>query len=362
MQIATIDTLEISYDVTKYDKVFKEFLSELQISKTYLQIQQEKDADARNFVTIQGATFEIMPNGSKNHAYILHSHSYEIRLAKGRSKNKNFFPIIVRIKSSALWSKSPEVSCVEIYQLIQSINSNVTMKIKERIKRVDLCCHTDKFSIIDTTIPEFQGKYRTNTIFRNGNKIETFGIGSRKNPVYCRIYNKSKEVFKSLSKLWFLDVWRYAGINQENVWNVEFELKREFLNDVGINTTYDLFSNMKSLWQYCTSEWLQHKTLVNTRIERCPVSDEWKVIQSAFNKYEGKSYITRNKQSEINAHAILPTIIGYMTSFASCFKDMDIDKAIKEILFLGDKYLTQKETDYQTVINQKRRQRTEVLQ
>lgn len=51
-----------------------------------------------------------------------------------------------------------------------------------------------------------------------------------------------------------------------------------------------------------------------------------------------------------------------MTSFASCFNNMDIDKAIEEIRCLGAKYLTQKDTDYETVINQKRKQRKGVVQ
>ena len=36
-------------------------------------------------------TFEVLPNGKKGYAYILHNDLYEINLSQYRSRMKNFF-------------------------------------------------------------------------------------------------------------------------------------------------------------------------------------------------------------------------------------------------------------------------------
>lgn len=243
MKIGMIDTLEISFDVSFYDKVFTDFLDALDIAKGYAQQHRNENSTVKEYLVLNDTSFEVLPNGSLNHAFILHSPSFEIKFAQARSKNENFYPIIFRVKSCALWSQSPELACAEMYRILRSITGD-DIEITERIKRLDLCCHTDEFSINESTLEEFQGKYRKNTIFRNSSEIETYSLGARSNSVFCRIYNKTKEVKQSNDKQWFFDIWKRNSFNIDNVWNVEFELKREFLKDAGINTIYDLFSNI----------------------------------------------------------------------------------------------------------------------
>lgn len=362
MQIGMIDTLEISFDVQSYDDIFKDWLEKLDYSKNLSQTYRNNEENKKAQLTLYNSVYEVMPNGSANHAYILHSDFLEIKFAKARSKNINFYPIFIRAKSAGLWANSPEKICVLMNNTIRSINKNIEMDITDRIKRVDLCCHTDEFKVDNSTLEEFQGRYVSNDIRRSHQEIETFALGSRSNPIYCRIYNKIKEVAKKKSNIWFMDIWQNHGLNDANIWNIEFEIKREFLSSIGINTIYDLFSNIKTLWVYCTTEWLQHKQLINSRIERCPVSNQWKTIQSAFDEYIGKQFITKRKQNELSAQELIPVITGHVTRYASCFEDVDIETALDNIYDLGGKYLNHKNTDFESEINRKRRLRKEAIQ
>lgn len=360
MQIGMIDTLEVSYDILDYNSKLEGFLKMLEQKKQEAKKLREETYKTDITIEINNEFFEVLPNGTANHAYLLHNNSYEIKFAKFRSSNASFYPIVVRLKSNLLWSDSVEISCEYIKDFFNWIiekycKESKHVYINEKVKRIDLCCHTDEFHINDDRISEFLGKYNSNVIYRNNDEIETFCLGARTNPIYCRIYNKSKEVLNNPKKLWFLDIWNRKEFDVSKVWNVEFELKREILKGNNITTTKELFKNIKSLWLYCTEKWLEHKVLERTRKERCKTSEQWKKIQHSFDAYKGESYISRNRQSEINADGLVPATIGYATSYASKFKDMDIHTALEEIFHKGMIYLKNKNSDYNSEIIKKRK-------
>ncbi len=71
-----------------------------------------------------------------------------------------------------------------MYTILHFINSeynnNNMVTVVNRLKRVDLCCHTDEFSVDEKSLKNYQGKFRSNTIIRSNQEIETYSLGSRK--------------------------------------------------------------------------------------------------------------------------------------------------------------------------------------
>lgn len=91
-------------------------------------------------------------------------------------------------------------------------------------------------------------KYEKERFLGKGNGLETqtLYLGSRSGSWLFRIYNKSFEILEkntelqaSIKKNWFLK----HGINveKETVYNLEWSLKRGFLNKTSFNTLYDIF-------------------------------------------------------------------------------------------------------------------------
>lgn len=135
----------------------------------------------------------------------------------------------------------------------------------------------------------------------NGFTLETLEFGSHGSALSCSIYNKSRELKKSL-KLWFHDIWRAHGWDgSSEVWRVEFRWKREALHTLkqegvfhGIESIEDLSARLSYLWTYSAGHvqggadglpdgWLRYVTPTNDQtVSRWPVHPAWLVVQSAF--------------------------------------------------------------------------------
>ena len=90
--------------------------------------------------------------------------------------------------------------------------------------------------------------------FRKERRTQTiqFGAGGA---AMLRVYNKSDEIAESSGKVWFLELW---GGTAENVWRVEWQVRKEMLRRFGIRTFGDLADMQGDLLTYLAHE---HDTL-----------------------------------------------------------------------------------------------------
>jgi len=301
-------------------------------------------------VQIGNFYFEIIPNGNKQHAYILHNDLFQIAFSQYRAKTEGFFPISVIIKSEALWTYSPQ-NC---WQMVLDFIRNHVGEIKtNKVSRVDLCCHTDKISIgSDEEIKEYQGKFHKDNIIRNNRSFETVSFGARGRKVFARIYNKTAEIMKS-NKLWFIDIWNQFNLNPSRVWNIEFEVKRDFFKDHEIETVEQAFECLGTIWRYCTEEWLVKKDLIYSEISRCPINNDWIELQNSFNEYGDKQYITRYKQLTTSAEKQLPPLLGYLTTYGALIGKDNIQDVFTEAEKKSFRYYANKGTSFSKEVQKK---------
>lgn len=352
--IPMIDTLIFSLDFQDYDERFNFFIDILERKRNEAQLAATNCTSDITQVEIADHYFQVLPNGSKGYAYILHNDSYEINFSRYRSKKADYYPIKIRVKSSCLWSKGYLESYNDIlYLLITSFNCTI---IAEKLSRIDLCCHTDKLTIPLEKIKCFKGSFYKDSIYRNRRRVTGVNFGSRKESnVYCRIYDKSQELADKRDKLWFKDIWQEHHLEVDNIWNIEFELKRKFFNTFGIETVQDAFERLKSIWIYCTKQYIQLVDLVNTRIERCPINETWIQIQDAFNHIESKPLIAQEKQLLADAACLLPSTLGNLTSYAARIGTSDMKLALKRFERDSINYLYKvKFKDFEQEVDEKR--------
>lgn len=357
MKIPNIDTLCATVDIHNYgfgdleQNRSAELLIKLEQEKHNAKAQETQSMNKTHIITIGSQTFEILPNGSRGYAYILHNDAFEIKIAQHRSKKESFYPIFIRLKSEVLWSMGVEKAWNTAKEWI---TANVGDIKANKISRIDLCCHTDEIELTAADIDTFEGRYCQDTIYRNKRRVSTMYFGSgTTGKILCRIYDKTLEVKQKRQKLWFMELWENAGLNPEKVWNVEFEFSREYLKEVKLETVEDALSSLKSLWDYCTRSWLTKKKLDNERMTRCTIDPVWESTQEAFSNFQSKGLIKREKQLASSAFALIPGTIGNITSFAARADITDIDELFKIIKSQGTKYLRKKETDYEEVITEK---------
>ncbi|MCG8540461.1 MAG: hypothetical protein MJA82_11060 [Clostridia bacterium] len=351
--IANSDTFAFSIDIDKYDVAIFPLLCLLDEAKENAKREIKNCTGEKVYREIGNMTFEVLSVGTRNYAFILHNDMYEIQLARYRSKNEYVYPVFVRIKSETLWSKG----FYGAYQFIEQwIKKNIGVITTTKISRADLCCHTDSIRLNIEDIQRLKTRSREKNVHFSDKALSSMNFGSRSTQrVYCRIYNKSLEIAKKKNKLWFNDIWEKHGLNIHNVWNVEYELNRDFFVEYEIDTVNDFIEKIKNIWTYLTLEWLTLMNLDASRLERCSINEAWRRLCSVFDSFKGSSLVRRIKQMNKDADAMIPQILGCLSSFASKCGKKDFKGAIDTLAFRGYDYLFDvKSTTFDMEIKRKR--------
>lgn len=350
MYIPMIDYLSFSANLENYPECAMQYFEELNRQKEAAKRVALDKSGEKAIITIGNKTFEVLPNGAQGYAFILHNSEYEIKIAQYKSKNDDYYPIMVRVYSECLWSKGPEKAYSDIYTWI---TENFGIIIDNKVSRMDLCCHTDCIKPNYEMIGNFKGKFRQKNIREYNRSVSGLEFGSRQGKVYCRIYNKSLEVKNSKKKTWFYEIWNDRGQNNDDVWNVEFELKREFFKEYQIESVEDAFARLNSMWEHCTVTWLVLTNNDASRIENCSINETWVHISNVFSDYVSDPIIQREKQLNADVNAMMPAAVGTITSLAARLGENDIHEVLFEFQVKGEQYLKNKAQTFENVINEK---------
>ena len=351
MFLPMVDYIGATIDVESYELLGEALFKQLEAKKSSAKVNLSKGVSDKELIKFGNNSYEVLSSGSKGYAFILHSAYYEIRLAQYRSKKEEFFPIAVRVKSDALWSLGPFNAWNQLIEEICLVFGEVK---RNRVSRMDLCCHTDSFDFDFCDMETFKGNFFNDQLYRSRRKVTGFTFGSRgSKKIYCRIYDKVTEIENS-KKTWFRVIWNTKGLDSTKVWNIEFELLRGFFKEHGIDSVEDVFNRLQSIWRYCTSEHIVKTLNDATRIERSSINPSWLLLQSAFDDYDSNSLIKRKKQLNAEAQALIPGTIGNITSYAARKGIDDISKIFKTLEVEGRTYIENaRKSSYEEIIDKK---------
>lgn len=351
MYIPMVDTLFASTDIFDYEESTRELRKKLKERKEEAGLAATKQASTKVTIEIGNLTFQVLAYGKTGHAYILHNDLYEVNLSEFRSKNDDFYPVNIRIKSECLWSYGPERAWENIISWVQN---NVGGVKTDKISRIDICVHTDNLELSQSDADTFKGKFHNQKIYLFRRKVTgmDFGFGSSSH-LACRIYNKSLEVEQKGNKLWFKDIWSQNRMSDKKVWNVEFQINREFLKEHTIETVRDAFHRLKTMWSFCTENWIVKVNLDHTRVERCTINEVWKELQRAFDDFKHAPLIKRERQLAVDAEALVPGTFGNITTFAARKGITDMNLILAMLKVRGEEYLSHKEMSFTKAVNKK---------
>lgn len=346
--VSNIDTIYILLDFKNYEVKCNKILKFLEDEREKAKLEIVSNANSKHLITINEMPFEMLSNGCMGYAYILHNSGYEVKISQYKSKIKSFMPIQIRISSEYLWSKG----LIQSWKQIKQWTENTFGKIEEeKISRVDLCTHTSDIDFITNYETSYKGKFKkdsVNVLNYTNKKINSITFGSRKGKnIYCRIYNKILEVKEKKNKMWFFDIWQNNNLDINNVWNLEFELKNEFLREFKIKTIEDLEKKLKDIWIYLTTQWLVKIDKINVRVERCPINEKWIEIQNAYDNFNSTGLIKREKQKNMDAEALIPNIIGNITSYSARKNTLEMKNAFELVYNSSKAYLEKNNKNFE---------------
>jgi len=320
-----IDSLDVSFYVD-WDDNWEERKKSFDNYKAKAQEKEEF------LVDIEGIRPHLFyPSGkAPNYRYHVKYSEYDCFIAITKS-TKHFPNVYVSFTSEALHWELTEKELIELVSMdIEALGGNV---IQHKISRCDL--YAD-FRIPSGLSHEFLksrmvGKADHTSNFMNRDKLETFYVGGKAAPLQLRIYDKSEKIKKDGSQerwllLWFTD-------NPENVWRVEFQIRRTVLNQFKINTIDELRKQKADLWKYVTGEWFNLRCLDNQNKSRRTIHYFWEKVQACiyhFGPERGtKRHYERKKARFINWHIL--RIANLLISCAAILKDHQLESCLEKV-------------------------------
>jgi hypothetical protein len=245
-------------------------------------IRQSKQPEA-GVLSLGGIEFLLSPNGTKSgYPFLISNQLSTIQF--GEFNDPSFF---VKYSSFALWTRGAQEMHQQFLEWAASLG--LVPVRPEGLSRVDFA--------FDFLLPEidfdedsFVTMADKDSQHRKHGTVQTFTFG--RDEVVLRVYNKSAEIEDASKKYW---MWLFWQGEKENIWRVEWQVRKDTLKRFGLRTFEDLFGGYGDLLRYLVSEhtslrvksedsnrsrWLVHPlwTLLSQRIDQLPAQGVYREV------------------------------------------------------------------------------------
>jgi hypothetical protein len=275
--------------------------------------------------------FALSPNGTRSgYPFLISNQQWSIQF--GEFNDPSFY---VSFRSLALWHKGAKALHDEFLQWAQSLG--YLPHKREGLSRADFAFDFH-LPVVDFDEDSFVTQAEKDSQHRKNRKVQTFTFG--RDEIVLRVYNKSDEVNEASGKYWLHPP-------TEDVWRVEWQIRRETLKRFGLRTFEDLFGGCGDALRYLVQEHtsLRVKT-ADSNNSRWPIHPLWHLLSDHID-----SLPAQGVYRELNQRALLDetlmriaiSIQGYLKKVAAieCLKEgrpmLSQGQAIDRLLPLLDK-------------------------
>lgn len=274
----------------------------------------------------------IFKPGGKGENYRFHLQFEAYNLFIGKAARPGSSPnVYLSIDAKTLWQNGIETAVSWITEELKAIGGGSVQSAK--VSRVDLCADfwvpgglSYEFLLSHKVTRNDKGK-----LFLDKNELQTYYVADGKSPIQLRVYNKGLEVKQGGTKLWFLELWRREST--DDIWRIEFQLRRPALKQFGINSLDDLKEKQAGVWLYLTSKWFSLRLRDNEKAERKTIHPFWSAVQECFTHNAADSDVKRvyGLARAASPEWHLSHIDGCLSSFAALLGITNRDDALHEL-------------------------------
>lgn len=226
----------------------------------------------------------IFKPGGKGENYRFHLQFDAYNLFIGKAARPGTSPnVYLSISAKILWQNGIETALSWIAMDLKAIGGGSIQLVQ--VSRLDLCADflvpgglSHEFILSHKVTRNDKGK-----LYLDKNELQTYYAADGKSPIQLRIYNKGLEVKQGGVKLWFLDLWKREST--DDIWRIEFQVRRPALKQFGINTLDDLKEKQAGLWGYLTTKWFSLRLPDNDKAERKTIHPFWSAVQGCFKNH-----------------------------------------------------------------------------
>lgn len=303
--LSGLDTVECAYFLRPTPQCTLNF-NALGLEKERL--RQSKKREPMK-IDLGGTEFLLQPYGSGS-GYPFVIENADMTIEFGEFNDPSFF---VTFRSIALWHKG--ASALHQQFMLWAASLGLMSYRTESLSRVDFTfdyhlpdIDFDEDSFVSMAVADIQ--------YRKNRQVQTFNLGT--GDTVLRVYNKVAEINEQSGKHWFFPLW--DGV-EENVWRIEWQIRKDRLRQYAIRTFDDLFHGKGDLLRYLVQE---HTTLRiksgDSNRSRWPLHPLWQSLQAHITTLNCEGVIRSFDEKELLQARLMRmavSIQGYLKAIAA---------------------------------------------
>ncbi|MGE4396882.1 MAG: hypothetical protein AB7D34_05440 [Sulfurimonas sp.] len=277
----------------KYDEFYENIIEQMEDKKAEFTALNYPYADNDIIITIN--EIDVQYSGMGRDGFLWFNHEFFRVGFKDSQKAQNIHNIRVQLNSIGIYT-------IGIKSLVEYINTQLLKGALLStnyfpVTRIDVNMFVQhNFNYLRKEMILSKKKNHSANIGERstGYELETYYVG--KNPFMLRIYNKMKEL-ETASTIKREIMHNYFGVNgldiNKPIFNVEFELHREFLKRYGIDTIEDALSRAQSLFELGCSliklidvSSLSESQINSSNRKRAEILPIWEFISTHYDNKE----------------------------------------------------------------------------
>ncbi len=325
-----IDTLYLAINVKWINDQLFQYLEQYK----NIAIDEEREATVELKAKNDSCLFNIQPYGTQGYQWFLLGHDYALKIGNWM-KPKSRPSILAEIRSEALWSEGPRKAVRRLLHLLKGSRAEI-----ESVKpsRVDLCLDMIfpeelwKMELIDYRVT--RANYAAPHFFNS----TLTGISIGKGNLSARLYDKVLEINQKSKKTWMHEIW---GMNLPpdgfKIIRVEFQIRREAIKELGLDTAADLLHYSSNLWAYCTEKWLKFQNNPGKHPNQRKTFDWWKIVQKGYSNEQKACPLVRIQACCADIERLCGQIYGSSTSMLA----VKLDSEGQDIETVNSEYLVE---------------------
>ncbi len=290
----------------------------------------------------------VRPKGATRYRWHLEWPDFHMFLSPPPEPNGHHSNARVSLSARVIWLNGAGTAVGSALAAIESLGGSV---LGIKLQRCDLA--------VDFRIPgglslDFLRHHRVPIDlmvhnYEKGDDLQTFYAGVEGGPTQLRIYDKGLEMSKRPGKEWFLDIWQTES--PEDIWRVEFELRRERLREWGVNTLAELKNVAGAGWGYLTQQWFSLRLHDNANTTRRTVHPWWDAVNRCSARFGSSGSLPKiAKRRSVDTSNLVSRCASALASFAVRERIPSIDDAIEELNARMREYWSLKDFDHEYVV------------
>jgi hypothetical protein len=303
-----IDSLVLSIDIEWNEENLFSYLDEL---KAQAKENNKEQAGVINIANAGEWPFHIKPHGARGYEWLISGNGFDLRIGNWPSPMSRP-SAIVEIRSHALWEISPEGAVLILRGILEGCGARLILMKPSRVDLcVDLLAPPEMWTreLVDYKVT----RARELAIYYHHKDMTGIGVGRGK--ISARLYDKPLEICQKSKKIWMYDIWKIGEVPKgKKIIRVEFQLRREVLKELNLETVTELFQKLGNTWAHCSQKWLKFCDRPGLQSHQRKTLPFWVAVQEGFKGAQGAEPLVRVKSLSAKKKHLSQQTIGLLTS------------------------------------------------